>query len=113
MVFWLGPIIYQHGSRPVLYKAFLLHDPYNPVSFAQVFRMSLVKFLLFYSVLICMIVTLVRSQARSHHRPECFGGFEVGAAPVIGFAVVWQGGDVELHMPLLPSMWIALTTQKR
>ncbi len=104
MMFGFARSFINMGADGVLYKRFLLHDPYNPVSFAQLFRLSLGKFLLFYSFLICVLVVLLRSQNRN-----LLVGLELSAIPVMGFALFWQGGDMERYLPLYPPLFITLS----
>jgi len=104
-VFGFARSFINMGRDGVLYKRFLLHDPYNPVSFTQLFRLSLGRFLLFYSFLICVLVSLLQSQGR-----KLLLGLAVSAIPVMGFALFWQGGDMERYLPLYPLLFVGLAT---
>ncbi len=95
---------FNMGRDGILFKRFLLHDLYNPVSLFQLFRLSLAKFLLFYYVLICMLVALLRCGSR-----HFLVSFVICAVPVMGFAVFWQGGDIERYLPLFPLLFIGLS----
>jgi hypothetical protein len=91
------------GRDGLLYKRFLLHDPFNPVSFAQLLRLSLGKILLFYSAVICVLAGLFR-----HHDRKLLWGLAVAALPVLGFGVYWQGGDMERYLAIYPLAFVAL-----
>ena len=91
------------GRDGVLFKRFLLHDPYNPVSLRQlVVRISLCKLVLFYALLVAMIVQLARS-GNTNVLAIC----AFSAGPVLIFAVLWFGGDIERYLPLYPAFFIA------
>jgi hypothetical protein len=90
------------GKDGVLFKRFLLHDPYNPVSLRQLVRISLWKLALFYALLAAILVQLARDRKRS-----VLSIFALSAGPVLIFAVFWFGGDVERYLPLYPVFFIA------
>ncbi len=90
------------GKDGVLFKRFLLHDPYNPVSLRQLARISLWKLTLFYAFLATMLIQLARSG-----KWKVLALFALSAGPVLIFAVFWFGGDVERYLPLYPVFFIA------
>jgi len=90
------------GKDGVLFKRFLVHDPYNPVSLRQLLRISLWKLLLFYALLLAIVVRLARS-GRTGILAIC----ALSAGPVLIFAVLWFGGDIERYLPLYPALFIA------
>jgi len=91
------------GKDGVLFKRFLLHDPFNPVSLRQlVVRSSLFKLALFYALLLAMVVHLARSGKRN-----VLAICALSAGPVLVFAVFWFGGDIERYLPLYPAFFIA------
>ncbi len=102
-VFGFARSFVNMGRDGLLYKRFLLHDPYNPVSFVQLFRLSLGKFLLFYSAVLCVLAVLFRNQDR-----KLLWGLAATAVPVLGFGVYWQGGDMERYLAIYPFAFIAL-----
>jgi len=81
------------GKDGVLFKRFLLHDPYNPVSLRQLVRLSLWKLALFYAVVLAIATRLARS-GRSNVLAIC----ALSAGPVLVFAVFWFGGDIERYL---------------
>jgi len=87
----------------VLFKRFLLHDPYNPVSFFELGRASLLKLLLFYGLLIAVLKQLLHSANR-----RIFWLFLAVAAPVFAFALFWYGGGMERYLPLYPVFFLAV-----
>jgi 4-amino-4-deoxy-L-arabinose transferase-like glycosyltransferase len=92
------------GDDGLAFKRFLLHDPYNPVSLADLVRLSLWKLGLFYLALAALMAGLVRTPAG---RRRLLLGL-VAALPVVGFGVLWQGGDMERYLPLYPFLLLAL-----
>ena len=103
-VFGLARSFINMGLDGVLYKRFLLHDPYNSVSFTELLRLSLGKLLLFYFFLACVVTALLRSKDY-----RLLMGLVAAATPVIGFALFWQGGDMERYLPFYPLVFIALS----
>jgi len=103
MVFGFARSFINMGNDGVLFKRFMLHDPYNPVSLAEIFRLSLWKLGLFYVFLAAIAVNLVRSK----NGRRVFGLLMLSALPLLGFAVLWQGGDIERYLPLYPFVFLA------
>ena len=93
------------GKDGVLFKRFLLHDPYNPVTLRQLLRLSLWKLALFYALLLAVVLRLLRS---SHGR-NVLAICAAVAGPVVLFALFWFGGDIERYLPLYPASFLALT----
>lgn len=89
-------------SDGVIFKRFMLGDPYNSVSIAELLRVSIFKLALFYTFLVAIIGGLVLER---RWRVLLFLG--VNAAPILSFAVYWQGGDMERYMALYPAVFIA------
>lgn len=104
MVFGFARSFINMGNDGLLIKRFLLHDPYNPVSLPELFRLSLWKLILFYLLLASIIINLVRS--REGKRMLCL--LMINAIPVTAFAVFWQGGDMERYLGLYPLIFLSL-----
>jgi hypothetical protein len=91
------------GNDGVLFKRYLLHDPFSPVSLMDLFKASLVKLLLFY----CWIGgTLIALAVAKQNRTLLL--LIASLAPVIGFAVEWQGGDMERYLAVYPFLFLAV-----
>jgi hypothetical protein len=103
-VFGLARSFINMGDDGLLYKRFLSHDPYNPVQWPELFRMSLWKLVLFYTFLVSLIVSL----ARWDEGKPMLCLLVLNALPVLVFAVLWQGGDMERYLPLYPILYVAL-----
>jgi hypothetical protein len=104
MVFGLARSFISMGDDGVLFKRYLLKDPYNPVSLADLVRLSLWKFLLFYLALAAVGVNLLAGGARWR---RLFLLALAGALPAVAFGVFWQGGDMERYLPLYPVFFLA------
>lgn len=104
MAFGLARSFISLGNEGVLFKRFLTHDPFNPVSFAALLRASLWKLLLFY----VFAATLVISLARAPGGRKILGLFALNALPVVLFATFWQGGDMERYLALYPTFFLAV-----
>ena len=96
-IFGLARSFINMGDDGVLFKRFLLHDPYNPVSFFELLRASLLKLFLFYGFLMVVVTQLLRAA----NRRSLWLSLLV-AAPVFGFAILWFGGDMERYLALYP-----------
>lgn len=92
------------GNDGMLFKRFLLHDPFNPVTVWDLLRMSLWKLLAFYLFIAFLLLSLLTSI----NGRRMLVLFIVNVLPVIAFAVYWQGGDPERYLPLYPLLFIAL-----
>jgi len=92
------------GRDGVLFKRFLVHDPYNSVPLGDLLRFSLWKLVLFYAALAALVVLLARSPLGR----RALALLAVWGAPVIGFAVFWQGGAIERYLPLYPMLFLGL-----
>ena len=102
-VFGFARSFINMGRDGVFFKRFLYHDRYNPVSFVSLLRVSLGKFLLFYALLILVLMVLLRS-----HNYKLLAVLAISAIPVMGFALFWQGGDMERYLPLYPVLFVVL-----
>jgi hypothetical protein len=61
-IFGLARSFVDMGTDAILFKRFLLHDPYNPVTLVQLFRLSSWELVLFYCLLLAILVALARSE---------------------------------------------------
>ncbi|HEY1266904.1 MAG TPA: hypothetical protein VGH16_06580 [Candidatus Binatia bacterium] len=105
MVFGFARSFFNMATDGVLYKRYLLHDPYNPVSFLELLRLSLGKLLFFYAAFGVWIFALFTSRAGRRFTEL----FIACAVPVMLFAYSWQGGDTERYFPLYPAIFLMLT----
>src|SRR5579864_1741041 len=103
-IFGLARSFVNMGQDGVLYKRFLLHDPYNQVSLLQLVRLSIFKLAIFYLLLLGIGWGLWRSQTERRILLFCL----LGAVPVVTFGLYWYGGDVERYLPLYPFFFIGL-----
>lgn len=104
MVFGFARSFLNMGNDGVLFKRFMLDDPFNPVTFSELLRTSLGKFFAFYIFLAISLTALARYSRgrRSLAFLVCCG------LPVMAFAWSWQGGDMERYLPLYPAMFLSL-----
>ena len=85
-------------------KRYLIHDPYNPTSLADVARAGLFRLVALYALLgAAAIVLAVRPSGR-----RALGFLVVTAIPVVGLAVKWQGGDLERYLAMFPALFLAI-----
>jgi len=92
------------GNDGMLFKRYLVHDPFNPVTVLDLLRLSLWKIVLFYLFLASIILNLLRSSDGK----RLLALFVLTAVPVVGVAVYWQGGDIERYLALYPILFLAL-----
>ena len=91
------------GKDGILFKRFLLKDPYNPVTVSDLLRLSLGKIAFLYLVIAATFVGLLRGNAERRLLVVAI----LGGLPLLAFAVGWQGGDVEHYMPVYPLIFAA------
>ena len=104
VIFGLARSMINMGNDGPLFKAYLVNDPFNPVSVLDLLSVSLWKLALFYLFLAAILFNLLRSsQGR-----RIFGLFVFNAIPVIGFALFWDGSAVERYLLIYPLIFIAL-----
>ncbi len=104
MVFGFARSFIDMGNDGVLFKRFLMKDPFNPVSLADLIRLSLWKLALFYVALAALVVNLLRSTKGR----QLFVWVLLAAIPILVFAMLWQGGDIERYFPLYPAFFLAV-----
>lgn len=113
MLFGLARSFVNMGQDGILFKRYLLHDPYNPVSLGELFRLSLWKFGFFYLTVATMGFTALRSQPGR----RALAVLVLAAVPVFFFALfIFEGGMPERYLPLYPFFFltfsIALTNER-
>jgi hypothetical protein len=93
------------GKDGILYKRYLRHDPYSPVTLMDIVSASLWKLASFYLFIACLLRELLRKR--------CGWPLLVSAAvviPVVFFAiVVFEPGSPERYLPILPFLVIAIS----
>ncbi len=104
MIFGFARSFINMGNDGMLFKRYLIHDAFNPVSVFDLVRLSLWKLLTFYLFLFVILLSLVSSPAGRRVLALSI----VNGLPVIAFAIYWQGGDPERYLPLYPLFFIAI-----
>lgn len=104
MLFGFARSLIYMGNDGAMLKRYLIQDPFNSVSLADVFRLSLWKFVLFYLFLAATLGNLLRSGKGR----RVLGFFVASGVPVIGFAIVFLGGDLERYFPIYPALFLVL-----
>jgi hypothetical protein len=94
------------GNDGLLFKRFLLSDPFNPVSLRDLIVASLWKLGLFYIFVASVVAGLLYS-AQSR---RILALLIVNGSFVLGFAAVFAGSDVERYFALYPSLLLATAT---
>ena len=102
-VFGFARSFINMGKDGMLFKRYLLHDPFSPVSLGDLLRAVLVKLALFYALLATVAATLVMAK-----RWQALALLTIGCGPVLLFAARWQGGDLERYLPLFPFLFLAI-----
>jgi hypothetical protein len=104
VVLGLARSFIEMGNDNIIFKRFLLHDPYNVVSMFDLLRLSLWKLALFYLALLAVVCALLRKRAE-HWRMLAL--LAVGSLPILTFAMLWQGTPLERYLPLYPVFFLA------
>ena len=105
VVLGLGRSFINMGNDGVVFKRYTLHDPFNPVSFTDLFRLSLWKLGFFYAFLCAVLLNLLRSPRGR----RVLMLLVLGALPLFIFAVKFDGGAVERYLPLYPLIFLAFS----
>ena len=103
-VFGFCRSVINMGDDGLSFKRFVRRDPYNPVSVWQLPLLSFGKLLCFYFVIISMVVFGLREPRQRW----TMLGLILGSAPILGFAIYWQGGDMERYLPMFPFLFLAV-----
>ncbi|HEY1266903.1 MAG TPA: hypothetical protein VGH16_06575 [Candidatus Binatia bacterium] len=93
------------GRDGSMFKRFLYHDPYNPVSLFDLFQGTLAKLLLFYFLAVATAVVLVRSDRGR----RLLAFLVLSTAPLLALALLWEAGAIERYLPLYPALFISLS----
>ncbi len=104
MVFGFARSFIYMGNDGMLFKRYLLHDPFNPVTAFDLLRLSLWKLALFYLFVAAVFVGLLRSAASR----RILMLLVLNVAPVILFAISFDGGAIERYLPLYPVLFLSL-----
>jgi hypothetical protein len=102
MVFGFARSFIYMGNDGMLFKRYLLHDPFNPVTALDLLRLSLWKLALFYLFVASVFVGLLRSTRR------ILVLLVLNVVPVILFAISFDGGAIERYLPLYPVLFLSL-----
>ena len=103
LVFSLPRSFIYMGNDGMLFKRFMLHDPFNPVTMSDLVRLSLWKLLLFYLAFGALGITLLLSSRR-----RMLWLLLATAGPLLLFAIAIEGGAVERYLPIYPVVFMAL-----
>jgi hypothetical protein len=91
------------GQDTLLFKRFALHDPYAPVTIADLALSSLWKLPLFYGAMFCLGLALLRKGAK-----PALAILAAGVLPVLAFALYFESGSLERFLALYPFMALAI-----
>lgn len=104
MIFGIARSFVNMGSDGVLFKRFLLSDPYNPVSIAMLVSANLWKVAAFYALATAVLFLLWKNTANRKFLVLLL----VAALPIVVFATLFDGAAVERYLPLFPFAFIGL-----
>jgi len=104
MVFGLSRSFVYMGNDGILIKRFLISDPLNPVAFGALVTGALWKFVLFYCLAGALLFSLVRTADGRRLTAILF----LAGLPMLGFAILFDGGAVERYLPLFALAFIGL-----
>lgn len=87
-------------------KRYLVHDPFNPISFLDLFQLwpKLAMVGVFYLSLLGIAI----HRRRLSDRPRMLLVSLAAMLPVLGFAIHWNGAALERFFPLCPFFFLAL-----
>ncbi len=105
MLFALARNLINMGNDGRLFKRYVVHDPFNPVSFSELFRLSLWKLVLFYVFLASVVINLVLFRLGR----KALVLLLLNAVPTLLFAVfLFESGSIDRYLPVFPLLFLAL-----
>jgi hypothetical protein len=106
VIFGFARTFIDMGNDGLLFKRYLLSDPFNPVSLRDLVVGSLWKLGIFYLFVASVVVSLFYSpQSR-----RVLALLLVNSIPVIGFAVFFAGSDMERYFAVYPLLFLAIAS---
>lgn len=103
-LFGLPRSLIHMGDEGILFKRYLLHDPFNPVRGIDLITLGTWKLILFYLALGSIVTALSKSK-----QWRLLGLLALGAIPLGLFAVSYDGGAVERYLPIYPFLFVAFS----
>jgi hypothetical protein len=98
---------FMHASSDgIMFKRFLLNDPYNPVSVVDLFQTSLGEMFLFY----LFLASILFNSSQSPHGRKFLIILSTSAIPILLFALFWEGGTIERYLPLYPMLFLMFSS---
>ena len=104
MVFGFPRSLINMGNDGMLFRRFIFHDSYNPVSFGELVRVSLLKLGLFY----LFVGSVLMGLRRSLPGRKMLFLLLLNCLPVLAFAVMYDGGAIERYLALFPVTLVVL-----
>jgi hypothetical protein len=105
MVYGFSNSIIDLSGDGALFKRFLKHDPFNPVSLGEMLRLSLWKLGFSYLFLSVVVLNLLRSR----NRVRLFALLAVDLVPTVLFALfVFEAGDTSRYLASLPLLFLVV-----
>ena len=86
----------ETGDYGQMVKRLLIPDPLNPVRITELIAFPLLSIVVFYTGLLAMMALAATKKAGR----RALAIFAINAVPVMGLAVLWQGGDLERYLAL-------------
>lgn len=104
-VFGFARSFINMGDDGRIFKRYVLRDPFNPVSFSDLFRLGLWKLVFFYAVMLSLAVSLFRSQTGRRILVLLL----LAGTPLFIFAIfLFDAGQIERYLPIYPFIFLAL-----
>jgi hypothetical protein len=104
MIFGLARSFINTGQEGMIFKRYVLHDPYSPVSLRQLFGKSFSQLIVFYVTTAALILSLIRAPAGR----RTLLWLVAACLPIFIFALfIFEGGMPERYLPLFPFAFIA------
>jgi hypothetical protein len=104
VLFGLPRSMINMGNDGLMFKRYLLQDPFNPVTAFDILRLSLWKLALVYLSLGSVIISLFILPRGK----RLLGLLMLSAVPLLAFAAMYDGGAVERYLPLYPFIFLSL-----
>jgi hypothetical protein len=108
-VFGFPASFFYQANEGILFKRYLLHDPYAPVTLADLFRASLAKMALFFGFLGLLLLAIFRRPERN-----VLWWMVFALVSDIAFAIfIFEPSSIERYLGLLPFLFVAVVVACR
>ena len=106
MIFGFARSFVNMGNDGLVFKRYLLHDPFNPVALRDLFGPTLLKLAVVYLFIAALIINLLFVS----HSKRILSLLMINGVPVVALAFFFASSEPERYLPLFPTFFIAIAS---